>query len=60
MEKEKFEIFIERYLKNFRKYYKDCTNAFQRRELKKSVFNNVNLSGEQKKLFWEKVISNER
>ena len=60
MDKENFEKFKEKYLKRFKKYYKECYNANQRRELKKSVFDNGNLSDTQKKKFWEEVIYNER
>lgn len=60
MENGHFKNFKEQYLKRFRKYYKECCNNKQRRELKKSIFDNGNLSGKQKKSFWEEVILNER
>ena len=60
METEFFNKFKEKYVKKFQKYYKECYNSAQRKELKKSVFNNDNLSTKQKKEFWEEVISNER
>lgn len=60
MENKRFKNFKEKYLERFKKYYKECYNANQRRELKKSVFDNGNLSDTQKKKFWEEVICNER
>ena len=60
MDEENFKKFKEKYLKRFKKYYKECYNSAQRKELKKSVFNNNNLSTKQKKEFWEEVICNER
>jgi hypothetical protein len=60
VENGRFKDFKEKYLERFRKYYNECYNAKQRRELKKSVFDNGNLSGTQKKKFWEEVIENER
>lgn len=52
---ENFEKFKERYLKRFRKYYRECTNNAQRKELKKNITDNNNLSATEKKIFWEEV-----
>ena len=56
MEELKFVEFTKKYLARFKHYYKKCDNQRQRNELKRSVFDNNNLSSKQKKEFWEKVI----
>lgn len=53
MEKEKYKLFKEEYLKKFRKYYnKEGSN---KKELRKAVFDNPKLTEIQKRRFWELV-----
>ena len=53
MNKLKFKVFKEQYLKRFRAYYKmqDCN----RKELKRSIYDNPKLTENQKMKFWELV-----
>lgn len=55
MEKMNFNKFKDLYLNKFRKYYRDeYTN---KKELKRSVYDNPKLSQLQKDKFWELVVS---
>lgn len=56
MNSVEYEKFIEKYLARFKLYYKRCVNQKERSELKRSVFDNNNLTSTQKKDFWGKVI----
>lgn len=53
MNKLKYKIFKECYLNKFRGYYRmeDCN----RKELKRSIFDNPKLTDKQKIRFWELV-----
>ena len=53
MEKEKYKIFKEEYLKRFRKYYRE--ENCNRKELKRAVYDNPKLTEIQKRRFWELV-----
>lgn len=55
MKRYEYLRFEEEYLGRFKKYYKECTNNSQRKELRASIFNNNNLTAQQKEKFWEKV-----
>lgn len=56
MKEEDFKLFIERYLKKFRKYFRDKYS--NKKELKRSVYDNKNLTDEQKDKFWNLVVKN--
>ena len=55
MGNKEYAEFEEYYLGRFKKYYKECTNYKQRKELKRSIYDNNNLTKSQKEKFWEKV-----
>lgn len=55
MDKQEYNKFEEMYLGRFKKYFKECTNNSQKKELKRSVYDNTNLNTRQKDKFWEKV-----
>ena len=55
MNKDDFNKFKKDYLGRFIKYYIEA-NAEQKKEVKRSVFDNKNLTDEQKKEFWDEVI----
>ena len=54
MDKERYKNFREKYLKRFIKYYNE-DNIIQRKELKRSIFDNPNLTIDEKEKFWEEV-----
>ena len=55
MKVEEYKLFKKMYLEKFRKYYRDkYTN---KRELKRSVYDNPNLNDKQKDTFWRLVVS---
>lgn len=51
MDTNNYEGFKEAYLEPFRRYYSQCTNDKQRKEIKKSLFNTNKLSKQQKRCF---------
>lgn len=55
MKKEGFERFKRDYLQRFIKTYR--VKGINRKELKRSIYDNRNLSDEQKDDFWHLVIS---
>lgn len=55
MNKEDYKKFKEKYLKRFIKYYID-DNSIQRKELRRSVFDNPNLTLQQQREFWDEVV----
>lgn len=54
MKKEDFEKFVRDYLQRFRKTYR--VKDINKKELKRSVYDNKNLTDEQKDAFWEMVV----
>ena len=57
MRKEEFEKFIKEQLGRFRKTYR--VRGINRKELKRSIYDNKNLSDDQKDYFWELVEKND-
>ena len=57
MNKEDFEKFKKNYLSRFIKYYIEA-NTTQKKEVKRSIFENPNLTEEEKEEFWNEVIDN--
>lgn len=53
MKQEDFEKFIRDYLERFRKTYR--VKGINKKELKRSVYDNENLTDEQKDTFWNLV-----
>lgn len=58
MNREDFIKFKEKYLKRFRKYYKEGTSE-SREELKRSIYDNINLTDDEKDEFWNLVKAKE-
>lgn len=56
MKEEKYELFKKMYLKKFRGYYR--SSDVNKKELKRSVYENPKLNDKQKNNFWELVILN--
>ena len=57
MDDVSFERFKEKYLHKFRLYYKKADNKKQRDEIKRSIYDNTNLTEFQKNTFWNEVVS---
>lgn len=55
MNKEDYERFIRDNLVRFQKTYK--VRGIDRKELKRSIYDNKNLTDEEKEDFWEKVVN---
>lgn len=55
MKEEEYILFKKWYLDRFKKYYR--SSRANKKELKRSVYDNKNLSDEQKDDFWHLVIS---
>lgn len=53
-----FASFKKKYLDRFKMYYRKADNKQQRDEIKRSVYDNPNLTEKQKNEFWELVIKN--
>ena len=51
-----FANFKQKYLDRFRLYYKRADTLKQKAEIKRSVYDNPNLTEKQKRDFWEEVI----
>ena len=51
-----FANFKKKYLDRFRLYYKRADTLKQKAEIKRSVYDNPNLTEKQKRDFWEEVI----
>ena len=57
MNKERYQSFRDKYLGRFTKYYIEANNT-QRKEVKRSIFENINLTIEERETFWNEVIEN--
>lgn len=56
MDNASFDRFKEKCLHRFRLYYKKADNKKQRDEIKRSVYENKNLTETQKDNFWDEII----
>lgn len=54
LNREEFEKFKEKYLKRFRKYYRQGTSE-SKQELYRSIYDNINLTDDEKDEFWALV-----
>ena len=55
MNKERYFKFKQKYLDRFIKYYREA-NAAQKKEVKRSIFDNPNITIDEKEKFWEEVM----
>lgn len=55
MREKEYNLFKKQYLDRFKKYYRSSRTS--KKELKRSVYENKNLSDEQKDDFWNLVVS---
>ena len=55
MKKDDYKVFKKMYLEKFRGYYR--SSGANKKELKRSVFENKNLNEKQKASFWELVVA---
>ena len=56
MDKIRYGKFKDKYFDRFVKYYADSVNEQQRKELKRSIFDNPNLTIDEKEDFWDIVV----
>lgn len=55
MKVDEYKLFKKMYLEKFRKYYRD--KYANKKELKRSIYDNKNLNDRQKDCFWSLVVA---